>query len=229
MRFEQFAHTLVLVLKSAKVNISEIRKEYTSRTLNETDTGDEPVQFFQQWLNEAIENNVKEPTAMVISTVSAESRPSSRVVLLKGIENRGFVFFTNYLSRKGQDLATNHAAALLFFWPELERQVRIEGIVSKVSPADSDLYFQSRPIESRVGAIVSRQSSVIPDRATIEHEFNNKLLQLQHSVVERPSHWGGYFLMPDRIEFWQGRPGRLHDRLQFLLKSGNWSQERLSP
>ena len=176
-----------------------------------------------------MESGEPEPTAMVLSTVSAEWRPSSRVVLLKSVDEQGFVFFTNYLSRKGIQLSGNHAAALTFFWPLTERQVRIEGIVGKVDAEESDTYFYSRPLESRINAVISDQSTPILSRQHLELEREKLLFMEGSENISRPAHWGGYRVKPDRMEFWQGRPGRLHDRIQYLLEGNEWMITRLAP
>jgi len=198
--------------------------------LNEEDAGNDPVQFFIKWLGEAINAEAGEPTAMVLSTVDKHCRPSSRIVLLKGCEEGEFRFFTNYESSKGRQLAENPNASLVFFWKELERQVRVEGSVKKLPAELSDAYYNSRPLESRIGAWISPQSSVIDSR-----EYLEKLYVLKRTEIEtgmellRPAHWGGYALIPTMIEFWQGRASRLHDRIRFRLVKENWVKERLAP
>lgn len=212
------------------MNLAEIRKSYTLHQLDENEAGNDPIVFFLRWLAEAIEAQAGEPTAMVLSTVGIDNRPSSRVVLLKGCEEGEFRFFSNYQSRKGQELAGNPNASILFFWKELERQVRIEGTVVKLPGAASDEYFQSRPFESRVGAVVSPQSNVISDRKTLEEMYTAKRLEYTKAgYINRPEHWGGYALTPVSIEFWQGRESRLHDRIRFKLSEHGWIKERLAP
>lgn len=212
------------------MNISDIRKNYMLHQLNEEDAGNDPVQFFIKWLGEAINAEAGEPTAMVLSTVDKHCRPSSRIVLLKGCEEGEFRFFTNYESSKGRQLAENPNASLVFFWKELERQVRVEGSVKKLPAELSDAYYNSRPLESRIGAWISPQSSVIDSR-----EYLEKLYVLKRTEIEtgmellRPAHWGGYALIPTMIEFWQGRASRLHDRIRFRLVKENWVKERLAP
>jgi len=211
------------------MDLSDIRKDYLHGAIHDEDFPVEPVNWFREWLREAIESGEPEATAMVLSTVSAEWRPSARVVLLKSLDEHGFVFFTNYLSRKGVQLSSNHAAALTFFWPLTERQVRIEGLVCKTDTEESDAYFYSRPIESRINAVISPQSSPIVSRVKLEEEREKILFMEGNESVTRPAHWGGYRLKPDRMEFWQGRPGRLHDRIQYLLEGNVWNVGRLAP
>jgi pyridoxamine 5'-phosphate oxidase len=213
------------------MNLADLRKDYTLKELSEFQVLKNPFEQFQSWMDEAIKSEVLEPTAMHLSTVSVQGRPSGRIVLLKGIENQGFVFYTNYESHKGKELAQNPYACLTFFWAELERQVRIEGTVLKVSAENSDAYFNIRPRGSRIGAWASPQSQVISDRKILE----NNVLSLENQYKEqenipRPIHWGGYSLKPDLFEFWQGRPSRLHDRIQFSLENNqDWKIKRLAP
>jgi pyridoxamine 5'-phosphate oxidase len=211
------------------MDLSDMRKDYTQSAIQDGDFPLDPRNWFRQWLNEAMDSGEPEPTAMVLSTVSYEIRPSSRVVLLKSVDEHGFVFFSNYHSRKGIQLKGNHFAALSFFWPLTERQVRIEGIVGKTDVNESDNYFYSRPVESRINAVISPQSTVIESRSYLEMEREKLLFSDGSENILRPEHWGGYRLIPDRIEFWQGRPGRLHDRIQYLLKSDVWEINRLAP
>jgi pyridoxamine 5'-phosphate oxidase len=211
------------------MDLRDIRKDYNHSAIHDEDFPVEPVHWFREWLNEAIESGEPEPTAMVLSTVSAEWRPSARVVLLKSVDDRGLVFFTNYLSRKGIQLKGNHFAALTFFWPLTERQVRIEGVVAKTEADESDVYFYSRPLESQVNAIISPQSSRISSRELLEKERDKLLFTQRNENLTRPANWGGYRLKPDRMEFWQGRPGRLHDRIQYLLEGKTWQVGRLAP
>ncbi|RIJ41646.1 pyridoxamine 5'-phosphate oxidase [Pontibacter oryzae] len=211
-------------------NIADIRINYSRQELTEASVSQNPTQQFQQWLQEALDAEVDEPTAMVLSTVSGTGKPSARVVLLKGLDEQGYTFFTNYDSRKGHDLEENPYASLTFFWPALERQVRIEGKIVKVAAAESDTYFQSRPKGSQIGAWASPQSQVIEAREVLEQreqEFSEKFAN--QNVVPRPAHWGGYRLQPDRLEFWQGRPSRLHDRIMYVLEGHNWEIKRLAP
>jgi pyridoxamine 5'-phosphate oxidase len=213
-------------------NLADIRRSYSRQELTETTIAPNPFDQFRIWMQEALQAQVLEPTAMVLSTVGASGCPSARVVLLKGLEEGHFTFFTNYLSRKGQDLAKNHFAALTFFWPELERQVRVEGIVEKAPANLSDVYFGSRPRGSQVGAWVSPQSQVIPGRQYLEEKTEDFMEQYgADSAIPRPEHWGGFGLKPTYVEFWQGRPNRLHDRLVFKRKPDalDWHLSRLAP
>lgn len=212
------------------MKISEIRNNYLLHQLEEDEIGNDPIRFFTQWLSEAIEAKVIEPTAMVLSTVSKDCRPSSRVVLLKGCEEGEFRFFTNYSSAKGQQIDNHPIGSLVFHWRELERQVRIEGAIIKLSAELSDEYFDSRPLESRIGASISPQSEVIESREFLERLFQIKGAEIRASgSITRPVNWGGYALKPDLIEFWQGRASRLHDRLRFRLIGNEWFRERLAP
>jgi len=211
------------------MSIASIRKEYRLQSLSESDTDPHPLRQFDRWWEEALRSGIDEVNAMTLSTVSGEGRPSSRIVLLKGCDDRGFVFYTNYTSRKGIELETNPHASLLFFWKELERQIRIEGICSKVSPEESDAYYASRPEGSRIGAWASPQSQVIESREVLTAAFR-KMEEQMGSAVHRPEHWGGYRLTPTCLEYWQGRPNRLHDRIRYSqTEAGEWSRFRLAP
>ncbi|MDJ1480646.1 pyridoxamine 5'-phosphate oxidase [Cytophagaceae bacterium DM2B3-1] len=212
-------------------SLADIRKEYTLKELDITTTSDDPFAQFQQWFNEAIGAKVPEPNAMHLATVSADGHPSGRIVLLKGLDSKGFTFFTNYESRKGQEMKGHEFASLTFFWPELERQLRIEGHIEKVSDTESDIYFQSRPRGSQIGAWASPQSTVIESRdilAEKQHQLEEKFGTDQ--PIPRPPHWGGYRLLPHWLEFWQGRPSRLHDRIVYkLTEDHSWIKQRLAP
>ena len=210
--------------------IAEIRKEYSHKTLVETEVQPDPIKQFNVWWQDALEAKITEVNAMTLATASADGIPSARTVLLKGFSEHGFIFFTNYNSFKGQQLAENPKACLLFFWKELERQVRITGIVSKTNDEENDAYFFSRPYESQVGALTSPQSEVIKDRHWLDDRYKKLLDEYNGKELKRPEHWGGYLVNPIIVEFWQGRPGRLHDRIQYSLQDdGSWKIERLAP
>ena len=210
-------------------NIADLRTSYERAELSEDASHPDPMAQFGQWLNEAIQGKVPEPNAMTLATVGNDLRPSTRVVLVKGFDARGIVWYTNYDSRKGQELAGNPYAALQFHWVELERVVRIEGLVEKVDPGASDAYFHSRPLDSRIGAWASPQSQVIPGRAVLVANAARYAAQFLLQPP-RPPHWGGYRLKPDGWQFWQGRKSRLHDRLRYRLEAnGAWVRERLAP
>ncbi|MFH1120944.1 MAG: pyridoxamine 5'-phosphate oxidase [Bacteroidota bacterium] len=228
METEQFLISIVIIVK-IQMNLTDHREEYIKHTLDEKDTGNDPVIFFKNWLEEAIRGNVPEPTAMSVSTVSDSGRPSSRIVLLKGIEEDKFLFYTNYNSDKGKQISSNPRVALLFFWPGVERQVRVEGSVEKILPAESDKYFNSRPPESRIGAVVSPQSEVLKDRHQLEEMYAHVAGKFRTALIMRPGHWGGYAVSPELIEFWQGRAGRMHDRIRFRRVGNGWIKERLAP
>ncbi len=209
-------------------DIADLRKSYERAELNEHASAEQPLQQFEQWLKEAIQAEIPEPNAMTLATVASNLRPSTRVVLIKGYDARGIVWYTNYDSRKGQELAGNPFAALQFHWVELERVVRIEGRVEKISDAESDAYFASRPLDSRIGAWASPQSQVIESRTILVANAAKYGAQFLLQPP-RPPHWGGYRLVPDQWEFWQGRKSRLHDRLRYSLNAGQWLRERLAP
>jgi pyridoxamine 5'-phosphate oxidase len=215
-------------MTSTSAHIADLRKSYTKGELDESASHADPLKQFDQWLQEAIQSQVPEPNAMTLATVGSNLRPSTRVVLVKGYDARGIVWYTNYESRKGVELAGNPYAALQFHWVELERTVRIEGLVEKVSAQESDDYFHSRPLDSRIGAWASPQSQVISGRGVLvanAAKYGTQFL-LQ---PPRPPHWGGYRLVPDVWQFWQGRRSRLHDRLRYTLNDTNWVRERLAP
>ena len=207
------------------------RKSYERAALDEHGIDRDPFQQFTIWYDEAVAAGLPEPEAMTLSTATLEGQPSARIVLLRGYDERGFCFFSNYSSQKGQVLAANPYAAVTFHWVELERQVRIAGRVEKVTEAESDAYFQSRPSQSRIGAWSSPQSNVISSRDALEDMFKKYQEQyLDETAIPRPEHWGGYRVIPERIEFWQGRPNRLHDRLRFIrIDQGPWTLQRLAP
>ena len=209
-------------------DISQLRKSYGRADLDEAHSQDDPLDQFRRWLDEAITAQMPEPTAMTLATVGGDLRPSTRVVLLKGFDVQGLVWYTNYQSRKGQELAGNPYAALQFHWLELERVVRVEGLVEKTSDAESDAYFQSRPLDSRIGAWASPQSQVIQSRTTLLAGAARYAAQFLLQPP-RPPHWGGYRLRPDAWQFWQGCASRLHDRLRYRLQDGRWIKERLAP
>ena len=210
--------------------IADLRKEYSSRSLLETDIDLNPISQFQQWWTEAINSQIEEANAMTVATASSDGIPAARIMLLKGFDETGFAFFTNYKSYKAMHLEENPKACLVFFWKELERQVRITGLVKKIPEQDSDEYFLSRPSGSQVGAWASNQSQIIESREWLEKRYLQLSEQFKHKDVERPEFWGGYKLTPVIIEFWQGRPSRLHDRIQYsLTEDGSWKIERLSP
>lgn len=211
-------------------SLADLRRNYSLQGLSEGDLDPDPFKQFQVWFNAAVQANLLEPNAMILATATRDGKPSARTVLLKAFDERGFVFYTNYDSRKGQELAENPWAAVVFLWVELERQIRIEGSMEKCSAIESDTYFQSRPLGSRLGALASHQSEVISGRGVLESRLQELTAQYANGDVPRPDYWGGYRLAPTSFEFWQGRPNRLHDRLHYALLDGKgWHIERLSP
>jgi pyridoxamine 5'-phosphate oxidase len=210
------------------IDIAAIRKEYTLEKFEIGNVKTNPIEQFQDWFSQALSSQMLEPTAMHLATVGEDNKPSGRIVLLKGIDS-GFLFFTNYESRKGKELTVNSFAAITFYWAELERQVRIEGKIEKVSDEDSEQYFHSRPKASQIGAIVSPQSQVIADREVLAEKMQDLIVQYANELPPRPPHWGGYRLVPEVIEFWQGRQSRLHDRIRYTKTIDNWQIERLAP
>jgi pyridoxamine 5'-phosphate oxidase len=212
------------------MKLSDLRKDYTRQALIEAEADLDPLVQFRRWLDEAVARQLPEPNAMTLATSTPEGKPSARVVLLRGFDARGFAFFTNCTSRKGDELAANPWAALVFYWAELERQVRVEGHVEPVSAEESDAYFQARPRGSQLGAWASAQSRVLPDRAALERRVEELSARYGDQPVPRPPYWGGYRVVPSVIEFWQGRPSRLHDRLCYhKQESSGWLRQRLSP
>jgi len=210
-------------------DIQKLREDYSQSSLNESDVHKDPIKQFKEWLNESINSELPEPNAMTLSTVDKEHRPHSRIVLLKGIEQSNFIFYSNYASDKGEEMKGNPNVSLCFLWTELERQVRIDGTVKKMSKQDSEQYFMTRPIKSQIGALASNQSSVIDDRKVLEKKFEELTAQYSEGNVPMPENWGGYYVDPTDIEFWQGRRSRLHDRIKFSKKGQEWTIKRLAP
>lgn len=210
-------------------DVSDLRKEYTRAGLTESDVAPDPTEQFRRWFDEALAANLHEPNAMTVATATPDGRPSARVVLLKGFDGRGFVFYTNYEGRKGRELEENPRASILFYWGELERQVRIEGTVSRVSDKESDAYYASRPRGSRLGAFASEQSRPVENRGVLEDRLKELEREYEGRDVPRPAFWGGYRVEPGAFEFWQGRENRLHDRISYRKVRGGWKIERLQP
>jgi pyridoxamine 5'-phosphate oxidase len=211
-------------------SISDIRKDYRLQSLSESDVASDPVKQFTTWWNDVLRSEISEPNAMTLATASSDGLPSARIVLLKGFDENGFVFFTNYNSFKGMQLQENPRACLVFFWKELERQVRIMGIIETLTASENDEYFNSRPEGSRLSAIASPQSQVVENRQWLETQVGQLSEQLSGKTIPRPEHWGGYRVRPAIIEYWQGRSNRLHDRIQYTLtEEGDWKIERLAP
>lgn len=217
-------------MEDLRLYINTLRHDFSKQTLDENDVNSNPILQFEKWFKEAVDAKVNEPNAMTLSTATKEGKPSARILLLRNFNESGFVFYTNYTSRKGIEIENNPQAALLFFWPELERQVRIEGILEKQSPKDSDIYFNTRPRESKLGAWSSAQSSKIESRKVLDENYKNYSEKYPNENVPRPDFWGGYNLKPNTIEFWQGRPSRMHDRILYSKnKNEIWTIERLAP
>ena len=213
-----------------KETIENLRQEYRSASLTEKEVAADPISQFAKWFAEALDGGLYEPNAMTLATATHDGKPSARTMLLKGFDKTGFTFYTNYLSRKGKEISKNPAACIVFFWPELERQVRIEGTLEKVSKEESEKYFQSRPKESQLGAIASPQSQVIPSRDTLENTWKELIEKFADKEVPKPAYWGGYVLKPQIVEFWQGRPGRLHDRIVYKRSDkSSWKIVRIAP
>jgi pyridoxamine 5'-phosphate oxidase len=211
------------------MSVADLRREYTLARLDEGDVNPDPIAQFSRWFSEALAAEVEEPNAMVLATATSEGAPSARVVLLKGVDERGFVFFTDYRSRKGAELEANPLAALVFRWSELERQVRITGGTARTDKQESEEYYRSRPLGSRLGAWVSHQSRLIPSRDVLERGLAEMERRFADGEVPLPPHWGGYRVRPEAIEFWQGRPNRLHDRIRYVRGKEGWRIERLAP
>lgn len=211
------------------MSIASLRTEYRLAALDEQDTNPDPIAQFQQWFQDARDAECREPNAMTLATCTPDAYPSARIVLLKGVDARGFVFFTDYRSRKGQELSDNPSAALCFFWQELERQVRVSGAVQRIPRAESQEYFDSRPRGSRIGAWVSHQSQVLPSRDVLDAQVVEVTERYGAGEVPLPDHWGGFRVIPEMFEFWQGRESRLHDRISYTRRAGAWQRERLSP
>lgn len=211
-------------------NIADIRREYSFENLSEKDVDASPIKQFAKWWEEAVDSRIDEVNAMTLATASVDGLPSARIVLLKEFNEKGFIFFSNYESYKAQQMAENPKACLVFFWKELERQVRITGLIEKIDGDKSDEYFHSRPESSRIGTWASPQSRVIENRYWLDNKFNELVNKMEGTHIPRPPHWGGYIVKPVVIEFWQGRPSRLHDRIQYTLEeNGSWKIERLAP
>ncbi|MCZ4223192.1 pyridoxamine 5'-phosphate oxidase [Pedobacter rhodius] len=209
--------------------LQNLRQDYKSATLDEADVDNNPIVQFKKWFDHAVNAQVYEPNVMTLATADKSGKPDARIVLLKGVDEDGFRFFTNYLSAKGKELKRNPYAALVFFWPDLERQVRIEGTVEKLDKETSEAYFLTRPVASQIGAVASPQSQVIPNRTFLEEKFEELKSKSEGKTIAKPAHWGGYIVKPTRIEFWQGRRSRLHDRINFELVKGSWIKTRLAP
>jgi pyridoxamine 5'-phosphate oxidase len=213
-----------------KETIENLRQEYRAASLSEKDVAADPISQFAKWFSEALDGGIYEPNAMTLATSTNDGKPSARIMLLKGFDKTGFTFYTNYLSRKGKEIAKNPSACIVFFWPELERQVRIEGTLEKVSKEESEKYFHSRPKQSQLGAMASQQSQEVESREVVENTWNELMEKFKDKEVPKPAYWGGYLLKPQVVEFWQGRPGRLHDRVVFKRSNKHsWKIVRLAP
>ncbi len=208
---------------------SKFRREYSDHSLNRSDLPENPLKLFEDWMSNAISGDVDEPLAMALSTANLSGKPSSRIVLLRHYSERGFVFYTNYKSRKADEILQNPLATMNFFWPEQDRQIIINGKITKTSKDESDAYFKSRPLKSQISALISDQSKPISSRDYLEDLFSKKLKEFSEKKIKRPAYWGGFFLVPDNMEFWQGRPHRLNDRIYYSKESGVWKKQRLAP
>jgi pyridoxamine 5'-phosphate oxidase len=216
-------------MEDLRLYINSLRHDFSKRSLDEKEVNDNAISQFEKWFKEAVDAHVNEPNAMTVCTATKEGQPSARILLLRNFNEKGFVFYTNYTSRKGEEISGNPHAALLFFWPELERQVRIEGVLEKQTELESDVYFNTRPRGSKIGAWVSEQSKVIKSREVLDEEYAKISAKYPDDTIPRPSYWGGYILKSTSIEFWQGRPSRLHDRILYTFKNNQWMIERLAP
>ena len=226
----EYLVSLQIIMAIKKETIENLRNDYRSASLSEKDVAADPISQFAKWFAEALDGELYEPNAMTLATATHDGKPSARILLLKGFDKTGFTFYTNYLSRKGKEISRNPAASMVFFWAELERQVRIEGTIEKVSKEESEKYFHSRPKESQVGAIASQQSQELKGREPLENSWNELLEKFADKEVPKPAYWGGYVLKPQVVEFWQGRPGRLHDRIVYKRSDKNsWKIVRLAP
>ena len=226
----EYLVSLQIIMAIKKETIENLRNDYRSASLSEKDVAADPISQFAKWFAEALDGGLYEPNAMTLATATHDGKPSARILLLKGFDKTGFTFYTNYLSRKGKEISRNPAASMVFFWAELERQVRIEGTIEKVSKEESEKYFHSRPKESQVGAIASQQSQELKGKEPLENSWNELLEKFADKEVPKPAYWGGYVLKPQVVEFWQGRPGRLHDRIVYKRSDKNsWKIVRLAP
>jgi pyridoxamine 5'-phosphate oxidase len=216
-------------MEDLRLYINTLRHDFSKQTLDESDVNKSPFLQFEKWFKEAVDAHVNEPNAMTVATASTSGMPAARILLLRNFNENGFVFYSNYVSRKGEEIDANPQCALLFFWPELERQVRIEGVLEKQTAEESDIYFNTRPRTSKLGAWTSPQSKVVANRKALDDAYEEMSKQYPTDNVPRPPHWGGYVLKPSSIEFWQGRPSRMHDRILYTLVDSNWKIERLAP